>query len=425
MQTKYSARELRRARSRLRRALPAAARSGHRRPRGGGSLRRLGGAARRTLRAIAFSRGHRACAHVESARGRVARERRAAGRGMALYWILGLFSLVGGTASYAALLALVGLGARRALVALRRARRRARIRRGARATERAARVSRLGLIATLAAFNPELALFVPLGVGVAACVGAAALRLLRRRDARDPRADRLLVAWLALELVGFFVISPYPAVRRMIGLSIAATLLAARAAARRIHEARRARGSSHRHGAGSRDRGALLRQRALGRVGAARADRGRSRSVSRRSAPRARARPSGTRATGRCSSTRARRLARRDPGRIPAAARRLAGDPGERGSAENLVSAGLRARGFARGREPVALVDDSAVSLRRGAAAATTRAACLGAHLPRDAGPRGAARGPRERRRAGTLTPLDGWRDEALLRSAKPALPWK
>ena len=153
--------------------------------------------------------------------------------GMGLYWTLALFSLVGGTEVYAALLALVGLGVRRARVGL------AALAAGlvfaaVLALPGAPAAEPVGLLATLAAFNPELVLFVPLGAGVAACVGAAALQLLRRRDVTDRRADRLLVAWLLLELVGYFVISPYPAVRRVIGLSIAATLLAARAAARRM-----------------------------------------------------------------------------------------------------------------------------------------------------------------------------------------------
>jgi hypothetical protein len=149
--------------------------------------------------------------------------------GMRLYWTLALFSLVGGTEVYAALLALVGLGVRRARVVLA-ALAAGLVFAGVLALPGAPAAEPVGLLATLAAYNPELVLFVPLGAGVAACVGAAALQLLRRRDATDRRADRLLVAWLLLELVGYFVISPYPAVRRVIGLSIAATLLAARAA---------------------------------------------------------------------------------------------------------------------------------------------------------------------------------------------------
>ena len=153
----------------------------------------------------------------------------------ALYWSLSLLSLLGSTAPYAALLALIGLGARRLAV------------------YSAALVAALAFaaipafpwspafkpnsyFAALVANNPELLLFVPLGVAVAGCVLVAMVRLLRAPNAMDPRPDRLLAAWLLLEIVGFFVISPYPAVRRVIGLGIAATLLAARAASRRQGE---------------------------------------------------------------------------------------------------------------------------------------------------------------------------------------------
>ena len=153
----------------------------------------------------------------------------------ALYWTLGLFSLVGGTAAYAALLALVGLGVRRTLVSLA-AIAVGLVFAGVLVLPSPPAGEPKGLVATLAVFNPELVLFVPLGAGVAACIIAAALSLLRRADATDRRADRLLAGWVLLELVGYFVISPFPAVRRVIGLSIAATLLAARAAARRMHE---------------------------------------------------------------------------------------------------------------------------------------------------------------------------------------------
>ena len=153
----------------------------------------------------------------------------------ALYWTLSLLSLLGGTAPYAALLALVGLGARRLVVS------------------GAALVAALAFAAIptfprspafvassfftrLAANNPELLLFVPLGVCVAGCILVVMARLLRAPDAMDPRPERLLVAWLLLETAGFFVISPYPTVRRVIGLGIAATLLAARAASRRQGE---------------------------------------------------------------------------------------------------------------------------------------------------------------------------------------------
>ena len=154
---------------------------------------------------------------------------------LALYWTLALLSLVGGTSVFAGLLALAGLGARRGMMTLA-ALAVAFVLAAVLMLPGAPAGEPIGLIATLAAFNPELALFVPLGLAVAVCVGAAARRLLKTQDATDRRCDRLLVAWLALEVLGYFVISPYPAVRRVIGLSIAATLLAARLLSRRLPE---------------------------------------------------------------------------------------------------------------------------------------------------------------------------------------------
>ena len=153
----------------------------------------------------------------------------------ALYWTLSLLSLLGGIALYPALLALVGLGVRCLVVS------------GAALVAALAFVSvaafpwspafdASSFFTRLATDNPEILQFAPLGLWVAGCILFAAARLLRMPDVTDPRADRVLAAWLSLEIVSFFVISPYPAVRRMIGLAIAATLLAARAASRRQNE---------------------------------------------------------------------------------------------------------------------------------------------------------------------------------------------
>jgi NAD(P)-dependent dehydrogenase (short-subunit alcohol dehydrogenase family) len=46
----------------------------------------------------------------------------------------------------------------------------------------------------------------------------------------------VLLVWLLLELASYFAISPFPAVRRLLGLGIAATLLGARAIAKRRDE---------------------------------------------------------------------------------------------------------------------------------------------------------------------------------------------
>jgi len=152
----------------------------------------------------------------------------------ALYWTICLFSLLGGTALFAGLLAGVALGAGRTLMS------------GAALAAAAAFAAIPWLprppifaaeafFARLAAYNPELFLFVPLGLFVAAGIGAVALRGLRSA-AEDRRANRVLAAWLALETAGYFLISPYPAVRRVIGLGVVATLIAARAASLRATE---------------------------------------------------------------------------------------------------------------------------------------------------------------------------------------------
>jgi hypothetical protein len=152
----------------------------------------------------------------------------------ALYWSLGLLSLLGGTAGYAALLALVGLGAGRLQVwaaAL-----------GAAAVFAVIPFLPLppafeaqAYLARVAAHHPAGLLLLPLGLGVALCVLAAARRSLRGDDGGSPQG-RLLCAWLLIELAGYFLISPYPAVRRVIGLGLAAALLGARLASRRAAE---------------------------------------------------------------------------------------------------------------------------------------------------------------------------------------------
>jgi hypothetical protein len=153
----------------------------------------------------------------------------------ALYWVLSLLTLLGGTAALPALLALVGLGASRWIVTG-----------AALATGLAfAAIPVLprppvfeaeNFFAVHAAHFPEIFLFLPLGLSAAGVLVAVALRLLRRGDQAGRAADRVLVLWLGLEIAGFFLFSPYVAARRVIGLVVAATLLAARAASRRASE---------------------------------------------------------------------------------------------------------------------------------------------------------------------------------------------
>jgi len=66
------------------------------------------------------------------------------------------------------------------------------------------------------------------GAAVLLTALAAALRLLRRRDG----ASVFVVGWLLLELAGYFAMTPFPAARRVIGVSLAVGVLAARVVSR-------------------------------------------------------------------------------------------------------------------------------------------------------------------------------------------------
>ncbi len=76
------------------------------------------------------------------------------------------------------------------------------------------------------------------GMGIVVCVSLAAVatRLLQGRGGgKDAAAkdDIVVVLWFVLEIVASFALSPFPAVRRIMGLVIAATLLVGRLASRR------------------------------------------------------------------------------------------------------------------------------------------------------------------------------------------------
>jgi hypothetical protein len=146
----------------------------------------------------------------------------------ALYWTLCLLSLLGGTALFPAMLSGVGLGAGRRLLACA----------ALAAGLAVAGIALLppppifeaeGFFARTIAYNPELLIFLPLGLLVAIALVSISARALRSGDA----TDRVLASWIALETAAYFLISPYPAVRRVAGLGVAATLLAARAASAR------------------------------------------------------------------------------------------------------------------------------------------------------------------------------------------------
>jgi hypothetical protein len=57
-------------------------------------------------------------------------------------------------------------------------------------------------------------------------------RLCRRDGARCRGTEWFLVLWLVLEILGYFALSPFPAVRRVLGVVVAGIMLAGRLAAR-------------------------------------------------------------------------------------------------------------------------------------------------------------------------------------------------
>ena len=85
----------------------------------------------------------------------------------------------------------------------------------------------------------EQVIFTGFGALVGAVTGAVTGRLLRLRRGAPWQAGRLarrrtewfLVAWLGLEIAGYFALTPFGAVRRVMGLIVVGTLLAGRLAA--------------------------------------------------------------------------------------------------------------------------------------------------------------------------------------------------
>jgi hypothetical protein len=71
-------------------------------------------------------------------------------------------------------------------------------------------------------WTPTAVIFGVLGAGVVASVISA----IWRSQSSANRA--FLIAWLALELAGYFVLTPWPAVRRVIGLSVVMTMIVGR-----------------------------------------------------------------------------------------------------------------------------------------------------------------------------------------------------
>ncbi len=73
--------------------------------------------------------------------------------------------------------------------------------------------------------NLEIFLFLPLGVAVVGVAGAAVARSLRDPGVRGSPPRQMLLGWVALELVGIVWMTPFMAVRRLMGLITALTLL--------------------------------------------------------------------------------------------------------------------------------------------------------------------------------------------------------
>jgi hypothetical protein len=89
-------------------------------------------------------------------------------------------------------------------------------------------------------YSQEELIFEILGLAVVAVTCAVAYQLLRvgsgglwrPRIWRRRRLDWFLVLWLGLEVAGYFALTPFGAVRRIMGLVVVATLLAGRLASR-------------------------------------------------------------------------------------------------------------------------------------------------------------------------------------------------
>jgi hypothetical protein len=82
-----------------------------------------------------------------------------------------------------------------------------------------------------------LLIFAIYGLATLAALGLVAARILRllprrRAIARSRRVEWFLVSWLGLELLGYFMMSPFPAARRVLGLVVAGTFVCGRLASR-------------------------------------------------------------------------------------------------------------------------------------------------------------------------------------------------
>jgi hypothetical protein len=147
--------------------------------------------------------------------------------------VLALLSLLGGVASLVAMLGMAALGVRRWIVELT----------GAAVVTICLLLACVGVSYTMEAtpspwlppvigrheehFSLGFVLFSLLGL-----MGAAVTGRLVAASRPLTRDNWFLVVWLGVELAGYFVLSPFPAVRRVLGLVVVLTLLAGRRAVR-------------------------------------------------------------------------------------------------------------------------------------------------------------------------------------------------
>lgn len=166
-------------------------------------------------------------------------------------WSLGLVSILGATAPGVALLGLVALRARAWVVLA--ATIACSLAFGVLPALPAATIPRPRLWPDIGSPEPELWVFVVLGSFVVATAIAVSWSLVGRQTQRwsprcavsEPtpgrantsaaREDLFLVVWLVIEIVGFYGISPFLAVRRLMGFGVVLTLVIGRALTRTPH----------------------------------------------------------------------------------------------------------------------------------------------------------------------------------------------
>jgi hypothetical protein len=158
--------------------------------------------------------------------------------------LLPLLTLVGGTAPALGLLGLAALGVRRPLLVaagIAIALGYMLIARVGVTYKGAAAIVGLDADPQTASYQLHLSdlLFAAWGLGLVAIAAAVVGRLCRlgQREGweqwrcwRRHRVEWFLAAWLVLEIAGYFALTPFPAVRRVLGIIVAATLLGGRLA---------------------------------------------------------------------------------------------------------------------------------------------------------------------------------------------------